>query len=171
MPTEEGDDGAGQVGHHVVGVVGVECDPGSREGVGLSMHPLYHTAAATSTPPPQSCPCGECSVRWELSTPGEAIFPVNAELAVGRVFGRLRGWEGEGTFLCHNQESVLGYGGGGGEGGRRSVWVSGGGKRYRYIEQYLEFSLAFYALSFTTYHYCQPYRCFLHHLPVSLFFT
>ena len=36
---------------------------------------------------------------------------------------------GEGTILCHNQESVLGYGGGG-RGGRHRVRARGGGKRY-----------------------------------------
>ena len=125
MPARGEDDGRGQAGHRAVGMVGVEHDPGQRECVAFWKHPLYHTAAATSPPPPHHrhrnrCPCGDCCVCWELSTPGEASFPTNVGLAVGlavgRVVGRLHGGEGEGTILCHNQESVLGFGGGRGAG-------------------------------------------------------
>ena len=65
------------------------------------MRPHYHTAAATSPPPPHRrhrnrCPCGECCVRRELSTPDEVSFPAKAALAVERVVGGLRGGEGAG---------------------------------------------------------------------------
>ena len=40
------------------------------------------------------CPCGECCVRRELSSPGEVGFPAKAALAVGLVVGGLRGGEG-----------------------------------------------------------------------------
>ena len=84
----------------------------------MRVSPSGCTPSTTPPLPPNRrhrnhCPCGECCVRWELSTPGEACFPANAELAVGRVVGRLRGGEGEGTIRCQNHESVLGFGGGG----------------------------------------------------------
>ena len=66
LPAKEGDDRESQAGDRAVGAVGAERDPRKREGVALSMRPLYHTAAAaTSPPPPQSLP-----LRRMLCSPG-----------------------------------------------------------------------------------------------------
>ena len=56
---------------------------------------------STTPPPPphrrrDRCPCGECCVRRELSSPGEVGFPAKAALAVGLVVGGLRGGEATG---------------------------------------------------------------------------
>ena len=56
-------------------------------------------APSTTPPPPphrrhrNRCPCGECCVRREFSTPGKVSFPAKAALAVGRHRGALR-WGG-----------------------------------------------------------------------------
>ena len=58
--------------------------------------------APSTTPPPlpphlrhrNRCPCGECCVRQEFSTPDEVSFPAKAALAVGRVVGGHRGGGG-----------------------------------------------------------------------------
>ena len=182
----EGDDGGSQAGDHAVGAVNEERDMRKREGVALSMRPLYHTAATPTPLPPQSlplrrmlcslgiqhsrrsqlsregsacggassggfavgggraavplpqskaangrlpadngsgccdeeiegplqvgkrdcCPCGECCVRREFSTPGEVSFPARAAHAVGRVVGGLGGWEGAGLRYRHGNRMV-----------------------------------------------------------------
>ena len=50
MPAMEGDDGGSQAGDRAVGAVGAERDLREREGIALSMRPLYHSAAAPSPP-------------------------------------------------------------------------------------------------------------------------
>ena len=54
----EGDDGGSQAADHAVRAVGAERVLRKREGVAVSMRPLYHTPAAPSLLPPQSLPWG-----------------------------------------------------------------------------------------------------------------
>ena len=62
-------------------------------------------APSTTSPPPpyfphhHSCPCGECCVRQEFSTPGKVSFPAKIALVVGRCQG-LCGGERAGLWYC-----------------------------------------------------------------------
>ena len=86
--------------------------------------------APSTTPLPPShrrhrhrCPCSECCVRRELSTPGEVGFPAKAALAVGLVVRGLRGREGAGQRTVEHRHSVSDVGG--------IVWVIPRGGRSR----------------------------------------
>ena len=82
----EGDDKGSQAGNCAVGAVNEECDLRRREGVALSMRPLYHTAAI-----PHSCHCNRALAAIS--------FPVKAALAVGR--RRMASqWDGAGLRYC-----------------------------------------------------------------------
>ena len=59
LPAKEGGDRGSQAGDRAVGAVG------QHEGVALLLRTLYHIAAATSPPPPQSLP-----LRRMLCSPG-----------------------------------------------------------------------------------------------------
>ena len=92
----EGDDGGSQAGDRAVGAVGAERDLRKREGVSLSMRPLYHAAAAPSPLPPQSlssrrmqCSPGiQHSPRSQLSREGSACGGASSGgFAVGRGLG------------------------------------------------------------------------------------
>ena len=52
------------------------------------------------------CPCGECCVRREFSTPGEVSFPARAAHAVGRIIGGLRSGEGAGLRYRYGNQTV-----------------------------------------------------------------
>ena len=72
--------------------------------------------STTPMPPPHRrhrnrCPCSECCIRLELSTPGEVSFPAKAALAVGLVVGGLCGWEGAGQRMVEHRHSVSDAGG------------------------------------------------------------
>ena len=70
-------------------------------------------APSTTSPPPphrrhrNRCPCGECCVRREFSTPGEVSFPAKAAPAVGRRRGALRWGEGQAVVLWGQIQDYL----------------------------------------------------------------
>ena len=111
MPAMEGDDGGSQAGDCAVGAVNEERDLRRREGVALSMRPLYHTAATLHCCHRTRALAANAVFAGISALPAKLAFPQRQRLRRG-VVGGLRGgrWPGYGTVAALICSGVFPFG-------------------------------------------------------------
>ena len=95
MPAMEGEDGGSQAGDCAVGAVNEERDLRRREGVALSMRPLYHTAATPHCCHRNRALAATAVFAGNSALPAKSAFPRRQRLRWG-IIGGLRGGRGAG---------------------------------------------------------------------------